>query len=462
MAIVIDSTSNSGVKAAVSNYSWNHTVAGGVGRYLVVTVQCRDNDNPTNRPITGITAGGVAMTLAKAMLSTDADGDDIGAEIWVLPNPAVGTISISVTYTGTVDHSGASAISFFNVKQSTTVNATGENEETTFGVDPSVAITTTVNGCYIIDSCYTQDSNNYTAGTDQTIVVQLGTNGGGDRAISSYKLKATAGATTMSWTNGGSADQNVQVVIAIEPATIQYDTTSTASDSADPTTLTWSHTTTTESNRLLVVGVSAESDTGGHTAQTVSGITYNGVALTKIRSDYVTDNGTELWYLVAPATGANNVVITMTAVVDGLYGAAMTFSGVDQSSPIDNNAGTTATNTVISQSLTTVAADAMIVNIMQHQNSASVHTPDTNQTQRFNAATTGDFSSAGGTRLVTTATSYTTSWTTDISDAMTLSIASLRPYALSSIKTIMGLAIASVKTVNGLAIASIKNWNGLA
>lgn len=213
---------------------------------------------------------------------------------------------------------------------------------------------------------------------------------------------------------------------------IVYDTTSTGMDAADPSSLTWSHTTTTSSNRVLVVATSTESDTSGHTAQTVSGITYNSVALTKVRSDYITDNGTELWYLVNPATGANNVVITMTGTVDGLFGAALTFSGVDQTNPIDNNAGTTTTGLSISQSITTNVADAMIVNIMQHYNSSAVLTPDADQTQRFNTPTTGDNNQAGGTRLVTTAGSYTTTWTTDINDGMTLSIVSLKPYVASS------------------------------
>lgn len=208
---------------------------------------------------------------------------------------------------------------------------------------------------------------------------------------------------------------------------IAFDAVSTATNATDPTSLTWSHTCS-GSDRILIVGTSTESDTGGHTAQTVSGITYNGVALTKIRSDYITDNGTELWYLVAPSTGANNIVVTMTAVVDGLYGAGLSFTGVDQSNPIDNHNGTTTTGLSISQSITTNVADAMIVNIVQDYNSAAVFTPDGDQTQRFNAATTGDFTTAGGTRLVGAAGSYTTTWTSDINDGKEMSIVSLKPY----------------------------------
>ena len=219
---------------------------------------------------------------------------------------------------------------------------------------------------------------------------------------------------------------------------IAFDTVSTGMNATDPTSLTWSHTCT-GSNLVLIVGTSVESDSSGHTAQTISGITYNGVALSHVRSDYITDNGTELWYLIAPATGAHNIVVTPTAVVDGLFGAGLSFTGVDQTNPIDNNDGTTTTGTSISQALTTVAADAMIVNIMHHYNSSAVLTPDADQTQRFNTPTTGDNDQAGGTRLVTAATSYTTSWTTDISDGMTLSVLSLKPAGVStSVKDLIG------------------------
>lgn len=219
---------------------------------------------------------------------------------------------------------------------------------------------------------------------------------------------------------------------------IAFDAVSTGMNATNPTSLTWSHTCS-GSDRVLIVGTSTESDSSGHTAQTVSGITYAGVALNHIRSDYITDNGTELWYLIAPATGANNIVVTMTAVVDGLFGAGLSFTGVDQTNPIDNNAGTTTTGTSISQALTTNVANAMIVNIMQHYNSSAVLTPDADQTQRFNTPTTGDNDQAGGTRLVTTATSYTTSWTTDINDGMTLSVVSLKPSGVATlVKDLIG------------------------
>ncbi len=216
--VLVDATSNSGVIASDNQYSWNHTVASQSNRLLAVTVSSRDNDNPTNRPVTGITAGGVAMTLAKAKSSTDADGDDTRSEIWILPAPAVGTIAIEVTHTGTVDHAGASAISLYNASQSTTPHTTGEDEDTQSSAttNPSIDLTLTKANCMLIDTFYHQDGANLTVGTGQTSIAQLGTNGGGDRVGSSYKLTHLTGTDNMGWT-AGTMDAFVAVAIAIEP-----------------------------------------------------------------------------------------------------------------------------------------------------------------------------------------------------------------------------------------------------
>jgi len=218
---------------------------------------------------------------------------------------------------------------------------------------------------------------------------------------------------------------------------ILFDAVSSTSNSADPTSLTWAHA---NAGDYLVVGTSVESDTGGHTAQTMSTITFNGVSMSKIRSDYITDNGTELWGLAGASIGTFNIVVTPTAVVDGLYGAGLSFSGVDQTNPIDNHTGTTAGGTSISQAITSNVDNAMLVNIMHHQNSAAVKTADANQTERFNAATTGDFSTAGGTRLAGVAGSYTTQWSVDINEltSMTLSVVSLKPAIIGSYRQLIG------------------------
>lgn len=107
---------------------------------------------------------------------------------------------------------------------------------------------------------------------------------------------------------------------------IAYDATSVGF-TVSGTSLTFSHTCT--GNRLvLLVGVM---DISGATS-VVTGVTYNGVGLTLI--DAVRKRGIErwisLWYLINPATGANNVVIT-TSQATAIRGQGASYTGAEQS-----------------------------------------------------------------------------------------------------------------------------------
>jgi len=107
---------------------------------------------------------------------------------------------------------------------------------------------------------------------------------------------------------------------------------------AGTTTVTVPHTTTAGSNLILVVGISM--NITNNTGATVSGVTYNAVALTQAgaHNDGGLTRRVEIWYLVAPATGLNNVIVTVnlpggTGVLGAVVGAA-TFTGADQTIPI--------------------------------------------------------------------------------------------------------------------------------
>jgi len=78
-------------------------------------------------------------------------------------------------------------------------------------------------------------------------------------------------------------------------------------------TLTKSHTVAAGTNRLLRVKTALQEVSG---APAISGITYNGVALTAVpnseQNPGVTWERVQWWYLIGPATGANNLVLTMS------------------------------------------------------------------------------------------------------------------------------------------------------
>lgn len=137
-------------------------------------------------------------------------------------------------------------------------------------------------------------------------------------------------------------------------AAIAFDAFSAGALVNPGTSVTISHTTT-GSNRILFVG-------GIVRTNSISGVTYNGSALTAIGSEVTGVNDKiSLWYMVAPATGANNVVISQTgnSVING---NAVSYTGASQTGQPDANADT-AQATVANQNgtVTTVADNSWAV-----------------------------------------------------------------------------------------------------
>jgi hypothetical protein len=112
------------------------------------------------------------------------------------------------------------------------------------------------------------------------------------------------------------------------------------------TTWSWSHTCT-GANGLLIVGV-----LGGTTNITKSA-TYNGVAMTKIGpSRILTDNHyMTLFFLLAPATGANTVVVN-SGSSDLIVPYSCSYTGV-QAYDTSGSTLPSATQTTLTSSLTT-------------------------------------------------------------------------------------------------------------
>lgn len=125
---------------------------------------------------------------------------------------------------------------------------------------------------------------------------------------------------------------------SIADAAIAHDAVSTGQASA--TTVTATHTTS-GSNRILYCGAWIQD--GG--ADRMTGITYNGVAMTQVNK-YVSVGGIEssiyLYQLIAPDTGSNTVTMTKTGTDLG-YVICSSYTGARQTSQPDasttNNGG---------------------------------------------------------------------------------------------------------------------------
>ena len=132
------------------------------------------------------------------------------------------------------------------------------------------------------------------------------------------------------------------VLLAAISSTAQVAVDSTSSGTATiggvgSSTLTIAHTTTNTANRVLIVGVSININNSPATA--VTGITYNGTALTLVgaHNDANNTRRVEMWYLLAPANGTFDAVVTVnvpSAVNVGVAAGVTTFTGVDQTVPL--------------------------------------------------------------------------------------------------------------------------------
>lgn len=169
---------------------------------------------------------------------------------------------------------------------------------------------------------------------------------------------------------------------------IAFDATA-SSFTASGTTLTYTHVCT-GSNLILFVVASTHS-TSPVTA--VTGITYNSVAMTSL-SNFADGNARfNVYYLLNPATGSNDVVIT-TDTTDNIMGESISYTGAKQSGvpDVSGNQGPT-TGTGYGQNLIT-SADNCWVTMFGGAYSAATLTPfDGNTTIRFQpeANLTGTF-----------------------------------------------------------------------
>lgn len=147
----------------------------------------------------------------------------------------------------------------------------------------------------------------------------------------------------------------------------------TSNGNATSTSITIAHTCT-GADRILFVGVYYQ---GG---DNFTSVTYNGVALTQIAK---VNNGLAIWgalyYLVAPSTGTNNIVVTVSA--SAFLGAGgVSYTGAKQSGQPDASTTNTGSGTSLTTSVTTVADNSWA--ILQAQNANDTITASTGSTLR--------------------------------------------------------------------------------
>ncbi|MFQ5858700.1 MAG: hypothetical protein ACE5LU_24120 [Anaerolineae bacterium] len=198
----------------------------------------------------------------------------------------------------------------------------------------------------------------------------------------------------MDWTLSEATDWAMGAVVvnaagAPSPG-IAFDAAGSVVQNSTAASFTWSHTVS-GSNRMLVVGVSIRNQQN----ETVSGVTYAGTPLTFVgtRSNE-TSARIEIWQLVAPAVGTDNVVVTLSAPAK-IIGGAISLTGVDQTTPIAASAFTAGSSTNPTINLSNVATSAWVIDAMAFRStgtSGPTATPGGGQDQR-----TSGYTETGGT-----------------------------------------------------------------
>jgi len=246
-------------------------------------------------------------------------------------------------------------------------------------------------------------------------------------SVSGTKTNGAGGTTncgaatvTMSWDLVADATPNNHWAIggvSIKPSatggtgTITFDSSSSGAVQ-NTNSLTFSHSIGGSANRILIVTVSIENC--GSTP-TVTGITYNGKALTHAVSVDLTSGNdcrgrSELWYLLEsdlPSAGSYDVVVTASASTEEIIAGAISLNDVAQQAPEASSTSSNESTDAISVNITTLTDGSWLVDSVHSGNSGS-YTPDAGQTERYDLQGVGTTSThAASTKEVTTAGSTT-------------------------------------------------------
>ncbi len=173
----------------------------------------------------------------------------------------------------------------------------------------------------------------------------------------------------------------------------------TASD-----TDTTAFTVASNDKRVLVVYLLNDSSVQA------DGVTYNGVSLT--RADFIDsgDETVEMWYLVDPATGSNDVVVDLPSSVRFSY-SIIDIYGADTSDPIDSTGKASGTSQFPSTAITTITDDTLITDGICL--GARSITADGTQTELWNSEAQPFFNQGGSYKTFASAGATAMDWDFD-------------------------------------------------
>ena len=163
---------------------------------------------------------------------------------------------------------------------------------------------------------------------------------------------------------------------------IAHDAASGPAFAVAASSVTLAHTCSGD-DRILVVGGFANNTAGDLTA------TYNGVAMTEIASRNDSGSRITTFYLVAPATGANNIVLSWSGSAAVLRVSGSSYTGAAQSSQPDSSATGADATSPFQISTTTIADNCWVVGYLR-DTGGNAMTVEAGTTNRAGSGTSAD------------------------------------------------------------------------
>jgi hypothetical protein len=210
-----------------------------------------------------------------------------------------------------------------------------------------------------------------------------------------------------------------------DAGTIAIDAVGHGNNGDGGSSISWSHTTGSGSNRIMIVGISIRSS-----SVNASSISYGSQSLTFIRRD-INSNGilSELWYLIAPTSGTRNITANLTGSAKAT-GGSCTYTGVAQISPIDASNGGSGSSSSPSQSLTVNTANSFLLgHVAIRSTSTTVQSEGSGQTTRWDeiAGTSSAARGHGSDKGPIATGSQSMSWTLSQSADWAVSVVAIKP-----------------------------------
>lgn len=208
MAIAYDTITvvNAG-NTGTDPYTFSHTCTGS-NRGLIVVV---GTGGGTPATVTGVTYNGVSMTQETTNLNNNRR-----EYIFSLPNPASGSNTVSVDWSGSSPEMAIMAISYTGVDQTDMVEATNTTTMNS-GTTVSISVTSVSANAWIAAYGVSREARTWTVDSPAT---ERGVSGGSGAVDSHYadRTTTTAGSYTVSWSISGGNETGPMGGVAIKAA----------------------------------------------------------------------------------------------------------------------------------------------------------------------------------------------------------------------------------------------------